>query len=79
MTRYVFARTCLIALLALAGTTIANAKAIKKAQYVEPPKRPELVNAMAEVRPERPECRKIRRRLWVEDQGWLVRQVSICS
>jgi hypothetical protein len=79
MCRRVTLTTNLIALLALVGASTADAAAPKKMASVEPPRRPDVVNAMQVAQPERPECKKVRRRFFLQDQGWIIRQVSICS
>jgi hypothetical protein len=79
MPRSIIAATRLIALLALVGASAASAKPAKSIEKVDPPKTSVMVNAIEVVRPERTECRKVRRRLWIEQQGWVVRQISSCS
>jgi hypothetical protein len=57
----------------------ANAKAVKKMVKVAQAPKVETVSAIPIVSPGVSPCRKIRRRLWIEDQGWVVRQASICD
>jgi hypothetical protein len=47
----------------------------------EPLQTSSLVSATlagAAVREPNTECRRLRRKLWLEDEGWVVRRVSIC-
>ncbi len=79
MCRRVTLTTSLIALLALMGASTADAAALNKVASVEPPRRPEMINPVQVAQPERAECKKVRRRFFLQDQGWIIRQVSICS
>jgi len=81
-----------IAVLLMCGVTFAHAKTTKRAgrvhlpvkatrvaEKVDTPIQAEIVNAVPEGRSDTLACRKVRRRLWLDDQGWIVRQVAICS
>jgi hypothetical protein len=74
-----FLRVCIIVSSVLIGMTAANAKAVKKTVKVAQAPKVETVSAIPIVQPEASPCRKVRRRFWIEEQGWIVRQVSNCS
>ena len=65
----------LVALLALAGSAQAapangNAKVAEAAAPIRP---------VAAVEPEEPaSCYRARRRLWIENEGWVVRRITTC-
>ena len=81
-----------IAVLLTFGVTVAHAKTTKKAEKAHSPvkvtrqaakiqtlAKTEITSVASETRPDTPACRKVRRRFWLDDQGWIVRQVSSCS
>ena len=72
-------RVCIIVSAVLIGATAANAKAVKKAVKVVQAPKVETVSTIPTVQPAASPCFKVRRRLWIEDQGWVVRQVANCS
>jgi hypothetical protein len=65
---------------ALAAGVPAEAATLKaQAVSVEVPAEPPAGSGLAPAdRGDAVECTRVRRRLWVEGEGWIVRRVSLC-
>lgn len=76
-TTSVLSALALVAVLGLAAPTSASAASatVTKVADVTPPVRPVSVT---ESEDETGNCSRIRRRLWVEGEGWIVRRITTC-
>lgn len=68
-----------LAIGALTATAVTAAPAAPTTKTVEATGTVARTNAEAVVEPlEAPGCTRVRRRLWVEGEGWIVRRVTTC-
>lgn len=66
---------CTVPVLA-APTADRGARQVAEAAQVRPVS--DVRPAEAEAEEESANCSKLRRRLWIEGEGWIVRRVTIC-
>ncbi|MDP4024967.1 hypothetical protein Q8W71_20265 [Methylobacterium sp. NEAU 140] len=65
----------LVALFTLAGA----AEAAPAGRAAKPAEAPSPIQPVAAVEHEEPTtCSRIRRRLWIENEGWIVRRITTC-
>jgi hypothetical protein len=79
MRRSIVLRPILLASLLVIGPTATIAKVPPQQSKVADNQQTQSAVPATTGADENPACRKVRRRLWIENEGWFIRSVRICN